>query len=121
MKKVKVLFMMMALSLAALTAAAQNIAVKGTITDATDGSPVPFASVVVKGTSVWTTTQNDGTYFIESPSHGVLSVSLLGYITQEVAVEGRSVVNVQLAPEFDNLSESVVIGYGVLSNNLTAL
>ena len=118
MKKVKVLFMMMALSFAALTAAAQNIAVKGTITDATDGSPVPFASVVVKGTSVWTTTQNDGTYFIESPSHGVLSVSLLGYITQEVAVEGRSVVNVQLAPEFDNLSESVVIGYGVQQKKL---
>lgn len=118
MKKVKVLFMMMALSFVALTAAAQNIVVKGTITDATDGSPVPFASVVVEGTSVWTTTQNDGTYTIESPSNGVLSVSLLGYITQEVAVEGRGVVNIQLAPEFDNLSESVVIGYGVQQKKL---
>lgn len=118
MKKVKVLFMMMALSFVALTAAAQNIVVKGTITDATDGSPVPFASVVVEGTSVWTTSQNDGTYTIESPSTGVLSVSLLGYITQEVAVEGRGVVNIQLAPEFDNLSESVVIGYGVQQKKL---
>ena len=56
MKKVKVLFMMMALSLVSLSVAAQNIVVKGTITDATDGAPVPFASVVVNGTSVWTTT-----------------------------------------------------------------
>lgn len=110
--------MMMALSLVALSSAAQNIVVKGTITDVTDGAPVPFALVVVNGTSVWTTTQNDGTYSIESPSNGVLSVSLLGYVTQEVAVEGRSVVNVQLAPEFDNLSESVVIGYGVQQKKL---
>ena len=66
MKKVKVLFLMMALSLAALSASAQNIVVKGTVTDAADGTPVPYATIVVKGTSVWTTTENDGTYSIRS-------------------------------------------------------
>lgn len=97
---------------------AQNIIVKGTITDATNGAPVPFASVVVKGTSVWTTTQNDGTYEIESPADGVISVAILGYAEQQVNVDGRTVVNIVLAPEFDALSESVVIGYGVQQKKL---
>lgn len=118
MKKVKVLFLMMALSLAALSASAQNIVVKGTVTDAADGTPVPHATIVVKGTSVWTTTENDGTYSIESPVNGVLSVSNLGYAEAEIKVEGRTVVNIQLAPEFDALSESVVIGYGVQQKKL---
>lgn len=118
MKKVKVLFLMMALSLAALSASAQNIVVKGTVTDAADGTPVPHAAIVVKGTSVWTTTENDGTYSIESPVNGVLSVSNLGYAEAEIKVEGRTVVNIQLAPEFDALSESVVIGYGVQQKKL---
>lgn len=118
MKKVKVLFLMMALSLAALSASAQNIVVKGTVTDAADGTPVPYATIVVKGASVWTTTENDGTYSIESPVNGVLSVSNLGYAEAEINVEGRTVVNIQLAPEFDALSESVVIGYGVQQKKL---
>lgn len=118
MKKVKVLFLMMALSLAALSASAQNIVVKGTVTDAADGTPVPYATIVVKGTSVWTTTENDGTYSIESPVNGVLSVSNLGYAEAEIKVEGHTVVNIQLAPEFDALSESVVIGYGVQQKKL---
>lgn len=118
MKKVKVLFLMMALSLAALSASAQNIVVKGTVTDAADGTPVPYATIAVKGTSVWTTTENDGTYSIESPVNGVLSVSNLGYAEAEIKVEGRIVVNIQLAPEFDALSESVVIGYGVQQKKL---
>ena len=118
MKKVKVLFLMMALSFAALSASAQNIVVKGTVTDAADGTPIPYATIVVKGTSVWTTTENDGTYSLESPVNGVLSVSNLGYAETEVNVEGRTVVNIQLAPEFDSLSESVVIGYGVQQKKL---
>lgn len=118
MKKVKVLFLMMVMCFAALNTYAQNIIVKGTITDATNGAPVPFASVVVKGTSVWTTSQSDGTYEIESPANGVLSVAILGYAEQQVNVDGRTVVDIQLAPEFDSLSESVVIGYGVQQKKL---
>lgn len=118
MKKVKVLFLMMALSLVALNVSAQNIVVKGTVTDAADGTPVPYATIVVKGTSVWTTTENDGTYTLESPVNGVLSVSNLGYAEAEINVDGRTSVNIQLAPEFDALSESVVIGYGVQQKKL---
>jgi hypothetical protein len=88
MKKVKVLFLMMVMCFAALNTYAQNIIVKGTITDATNGAPVPFASVVVKGTSVWTTSQSDGTYEIESPANGVISVAILGYAEQTMKDQG---------------------------------
>ena len=118
MKKVKVLFLMMVMLFAGANAFAQNLIVKGTVTDASNGAPVPFATVVVDGTSVWATTQNDGTYEVESPVNGVLTVSILGYAETKVNVDGRGVVNVQLAPEFDALSESVVIGYGVQQKKL---
>lgn len=119
MKKVKILFLMMVMCLmGGLNALAQTLVVKGTITDASNGDPVPFATVVVEGTSIWTTTQSDGTYEIDSPVNGVLAVSILGYAETKVNVDGRKEVNIQLAPEFDALSESVVIGYGVQQKKL---
>lgn len=120
MKKVKILFLMVVICLmgGGINALAQNLTVKGTVTDASNGEPVPFATVVVKGTSLWATTQSDGTYEIESPVNGVLNVSILGYAGQDVNVDGRTVLNIQLAPEFDALSESVVIGYGVQQKKL---
>ena len=89
---------------------AQNLTVRGTITDASNGAPVPYASVVVKSTSAWTTSDADGRYEIQAPSNGTLSVAILGYQEEEVDVNGRTTVNIALNPELDQLSESVVIG-----------
>ena len=75
---------------------AQVATVKGTVTDAGTGDPVPYATVVVKGTSNWTTTDKDGLYSIESPANGVLSVSLLGYSNVEEKVNGRTLVDITL-------------------------
>ena len=97
---------------------AQNLTVRGTITDAETGAPVPFASVVVKSTSAWTTSDADGRYEIQAPANGTLSVAILGYKEEEVAIGGRSTVNIALNPELDQLSESVVIGYGVQQKKL---
>ncbi len=97
---------------------AQNLTVRGTITDASTGAPVPYASVVVKSTSAWTTSDADGSYEIQAPSSGTLSVAILGYQEEEVAVNGRSTVNIALTPELDQLNESVVIGYGVQQKKL---
>ena len=105
-------------ALAALSVSAQNRTVKGTVTDGASGEPVPFASIVVKGTSQWTTTDIDGQYAVEAPSNGVFSVEILGYVSQEVPVDGRSVVDIVLQPDLDQLSESVVIGYGVQQKKL---
>lgn len=80
---------------------AQNITVKGTISDASTGEAIPYASVVVKGGNTWATSKADGTYSIEAPSNGTLSFSLLGYAETEVAVNGRAVIDVALASEYD--------------------
>ena len=102
----------------ALSASAQNKTVTGTVTDGANGDPVPFASIVVKGTSEWTTTDLDGKFSLQAPSNGVLSVDLLGYVSREVAIDGRTTVNIVLDPDLDQLDESVVIGYGVQQKKL---
>ena len=117
MKSTKFLLFLL-LGLFALNAGAQNLTVKGKVTDGSNGDPVPFATVVVKGATTWTTTNIDGEYTVEAPSNGTLSVESLGYVAAEVSVDGRSVVDVVLQPDFDQLSEAVVIGYGVQQKKL---
>ena len=112
------LLLSLSVGLLALNVSAQNRTVTGTVTDGENGDPVPFASIVVKGTSNWTTTDIDGKYAVNAPSNGVLSVEILGYASQEVSVDGRSVVDIVLSPDLDQLSESVVIGYGVQQKKL---
>ena len=96
--------------LVALNANAQNLTVKGKVSDGSNGDPVPFATIVVKGMSTWTTTDVEGLYSIEAPANAVLSVDCLGYVSAEVAVNGKSSLDIQLNPDLDQLSESVVIG-----------
>ena len=116
--KAKNLFLSLLLGFAALSVNAQNLTVKGTITDGANGDPVPFASVVVKGTGAWTASDAEGRYSVESPANGVLSVESLGYLSVEVPVDGKSNLNITLYPDLDQLSEAVVIGYGVQQKKL---
>ena len=103
-----------------LTSYAQsNISVSGTITDLKDGMPIPGASILVKGTSIGTSTDFDGNYSLEVPSNAVLQVSFLGYLTQEIQVAGKTIINVQLQEDVEILTEVVVIGYGVQKKELT--
>ncbi|SKC35886.1 TonB-linked outer membrane protein, SusC/RagA family [Bacteroidales bacterium WCE2008] len=115
MKRLSILVL---LALSPLGLFAQNSTVKGTITDAGSGEPLPFATVVVNGTSNWTTSDKDGLYSIEAASNAVISVSLLGYATVEENVNGRTKVDFALIPEFDQLTETVVVGYGVQQKKL---
>ena len=90
---------------------AQAQEVSGTVSDA--NGPLPGASVVVKGTTTGTQTDFDGNYTLDGvPSDGVLVFSYIGYATQEVAVDGRSTVNVTLQEDATALDEVVIIGYG---------
>lgn len=87
--------------------------VKGKITDKSSGDGLPGVNVVVKGTSTGTSTDADGNYTITVPSSGgTLVFSFVGFITQEVAVGSRSVVDVAIESDSKALSEVVVIGYG---------
>ena len=84
--------------------------VSGTVTE--ENGPLPGASVVVKGTSNGTSTDFDGNYTLNNvSSDAVLVFSYVGYTTQEIAVGGRSRVDVAMATD-NALDEVVLIGYG---------
>ncbi len=111
MKK-RILFLMCAMLAFASPAFAQ-IKVTGTITDATDGTGVPFASVVVKGTTTGVAADADGKYAISVPNaKSVLVFSAVGYENQEITVGGRAQINVALNTDAAALDEVMVVAYG---------
>ena len=112
MKTFKVLLSVLLL-FAGLTASAQTISVRGVVKDASTGETIPAASVLVKGTSNGTITDNDGNYTISVASNASLVVSSIGYRTQEVAVEGRRAIDVELVPDIEFLDEVVVTAMGI--------
>jgi len=85
--------------------------VSGTVSDA--NGPLPGASIVVQGTTNGTQTDFDGNYSLSNiGSNAVLVVSYIGYKSQEIAVNGRSTINVVLEEDAQALDEVVIIGYG---------
>jgi TonB-linked SusC/RagA family outer membrane protein len=91
----------------------QQLVVTGTVTDASNGSPLPGVNVVVKGTVVGALTGLDGKYTLTvNDPNVVLSFSFIGYITTEVSVGGRTVVNAALTASTTELDEVIVTGYG---------
>ena len=111
MKGIKTLFSVLFLAVG-LSAAAQNITVKGTVTDAQTGDPVPGAAVVVSGTATGVVTEFDGTYSITVASDGVLIFSSIGYETMQVPVQGKKNLNVELSPSAEFIDETIVVAYG---------
>ena len=91
---------------------AQERTITGTVTDAETGESVPGANVVVKGTTNGTITDFDGKYQISVGSDAVLVFTFVGYSPSEVEVGNRSVVNVGLDLDVEELAEVVVVGYG---------
>ncbi len=85
--------------------------VTGTVTDET--GPLPGATVAIKGTSTGTTTDFDGNYTLNDvPGDATLVFSFVGYETQEVPVDGRTTIDVNLSTDASELDEVVLIGYG---------
>ncbi|GHT54341.1 SusC/RagA family TonB-linked outer membrane protein [Bacteroidia bacterium] len=91
---------------------AQNLTVRGNITDRT-GETVPGVNIAVKGTALGTVSDIDGNYSLSVPAgNSVLVFSFIGYSTQEINVNNRTVINVLLQEDAVQLSEVVTIGYG---------
>ena len=105
--------MLAALAMLALsaTAFAQNVTVTGKVVD-NNNEPIIGAYVVLLGTTVGTSTDIDGAYSISVPANGTLQYTCIGYKNQEVAVAGRSVIDVILADDNEMLQETVVTAYG---------
>ncbi|WP_316809002.1 TonB-dependent receptor [Pedobacter agri] len=98
--------------LATNVAFAQNITVKGVVTDGGDKTTMPSVSVQVKGTQTGTQTDATGAYSISAPTNATLVFTFVGYATQEIAVGNRTTINVTLASGSKELEQVVVVGYG---------
>jgi TonB-linked SusC/RagA family outer membrane protein len=88
--------------------------VKGVIKEGVKGEPVPFASIFIKeNKSIGGYTDVNGSYSIMAENgNQTLVVSCIGYTTQEIAIGGRSAIDVFLAPEATNLDEVMIVAYG---------
>ncbi|MBW3128584.1 SusC/RagA family TonB-linked outer membrane protein [Hymenobacter profundi] len=95
------------------TAFAQSATVRGTVRDET-GTGLPGVTVLLKGTTTGTATGSDGNFSLDVPdaNAGVLQFSFVGYKQQEVAIGGRTTLNVSLGTDNQVMSEVVVVGYG---------
>ena len=93
--------------LIAVSAYAQNVTVRGTVTDR-NGEPVIGAGVIVKGTNTGVSTDMDGEYTITVPRNATLRFTGLNYKEQEVPVNGRAVINVILEDSQLTLDQAVV-------------
>lgn len=96
-----------------LHAWAQDRTVSGTVTDAETGEGLPGVNVLLKGTGTGQNTDLDGNYKISVPSDGgTLVFSFIGMAQQEIEIGSRSVIDVQMEADVEQLSEVVVVGYG---------
>lgn len=98
--------------LASVSAMAQTVT--GRVTSALDNSPLPGVSVLVKGTTTGTTTDADGRFSVNVPDtqNSVLTFSFIGFKVQEIPVNSRTSINVNMEEDVTTFNEVVVIGYG---------
>ncbi len=111
MRKMKLFFAALAVLISSV-AFAQNLTVKGVVTDASTGGPVPFASIQIKGTMTGASADADGQFTINVPADGTLVFSSIGYHVVEVPVDGKISLSVNLDPDAESLEDVVVVAYG---------
>lgn len=92
--------------------------IQGKVSEAASGESLIGATVVVKGTTTGTVTNNDGSYSLNVPNlQDTLVFSFIGYTTQEIPIAGRTMINIQMKESEVMLSEMVVIGYGTVKKS----
>ena len=105
------------LSVSGLHAYAQGLAVSGSVRNE-QNEPIPGANVVIKGTTQGTVTNVDGEFTIQVNSQETtLTFSFIGYLSQDVNVDGKKVLNITLQEETKDIGEVVVMGYSDKSKN----
>lgn len=94
-------------------AIAQTVQISGTVTGSEDGLPLPGVNITVKGTTIGAITGADGKYVLAVPTGAqTLVFSFIGFVTQEVPVQGRTTINIVLRQDLYNVDEVVVVAYG---------
>ena len=94
---------------------AQERTVSGRVTSVEDGTPLPGVNVVLKGTQVGTVTDADGNYRLTVPGEEgeTLVFTFIGLRSEEVPVENRTLVDIQMQPDVTQLSEVIVTAVGI--------
>jgi TonB-linked SusC/RagA family outer membrane protein len=90
---------------------AQVVTISGTITDSKN-EPIIGATIVVKNTTIGTVTGLNGEYSIKATADAILEVRSMGYVSQDIPVNGQTTINVTMQDDIQNLQEIVVVGYG---------
>ncbi len=112
MKTMRTTLLFLLVAMISLGVSAQNVTVKGTVKDKT-GETVIGASVVEKGnTSNGTITDIDGNFSLSVPANATLVISYVGMRTQEIALNGKTSIELTMEDDSQALEEVVVIGYG---------
>lgn len=94
-------------------ARAQGVTVQGVILDAQTSDPLPGATVVVQGTSTGTATNDEGRFSLTvSDPNATLVISFVGYLAQEIPLQGRTQLEIRLESDVAMHEEIVVVGYG---------
>src|SRR5699024_4686469 len=78
---------------------------------------LPGVNILIKGTTNGTVTTVDGTYSLDVPEDAVLVFSFIGFLTEEIPVNGRSNIDLSLMPDIVAMQEVVVIGYGTVKKS----
>jgi TonB-linked SusC/RagA family outer membrane protein len=91
----------------------QDIQIKGTVTAAEDGSPLPGVYVKIKGTNAGAATDFEGNFQLTTPANATLVFSSIGYKEQEVALAGQSVLNIAMEVDVTQVDEVVVTALGI--------
>ncbi|MEX2397374.1 MAG: SusC/RagA family TonB-linked outer membrane protein, partial [Balneolales bacterium] len=87
--------------------------IQGKVTDQESGEELAGLNIIVKGTNIGTATNLEGDFQLDVPSlDETLVLSYLGYLTQEVSIDGRTEINVSMVPSTIGGEELIVVGYG---------
>ena len=89
----------------------KTIKISGSVRDAA-GESIIGATILEKGTSNGVVSDMDGNFSMTVAANGILHISYIGYVDQDIAVAGKSLFNIQLLEDTEMLDEVVVIGYG---------
>ena len=90
---------------------AQNYSINGKVTDE-DGNGLPGATIIIKGTTTGTISDINGDFSLFAFEDTTLIISFSGYKRQEINVNGKTTIDIQLIPDIETLNEVVVVGYG---------
>ena len=90
---------------------AQQLRITGTVKDHT-GLPVAGATILVGGSASGTTSNADGSFVIEAPEDGTLLVSFIGYQSQQIAVAGKTHIDIVLKEDAQAIDDVIVMAFG---------